>query len=861
MQTSSNTLLIDDQSLVANGHVRRGTIHRCDLTIRNVGSVEEAAVNFWLEAPNPDSEILLNWYTFNPNPPLRVKRGEPNRITLSFEIPQQAVPSLYNYVIIFESAQYPGIETRRPLQLQVNPSEQDLELDMDPKFTVDPVTTSAKPHLLAPGDTLKAVITVENRSKLVDRFYLTCPELSPEWFTVQYPESPIETQGLIQESDGLPLNPKTKGEIVLLLHPPKYTLAGNYFPTLQLTSRNQEDLVLLDVAYLRVLPDDRVTIQLTPLIRRIPEEAGTFQLEVINLGNIKRSLLMRASDRNAFFDYTLEPLALDVSPGQQTQVGLIAKPRKWWRRPWRGKGLEFPFELELCNRQDSLAAEPLSVSEVAYLPALPSSLPQGTIVWQPRPWWLLLLLIGLPLLALIGLAIALWLNRPRSPEPPQVLGFGATKVDKGYQEGKGEPIRLDWAVSQLEQIDRITIIRLERGVETYRKNYYFNRIDDPQKNKISSHLQLKPGSQRKTNFCKEQPILKDAIEPKRRSNPLSLPFFPSSASSPSNSFTTTLVCQGIYTPTQKAGEYTFQIQVFQKQPNETAQSKDPIATRTTDTMTIKPSDEPQIVSFAPTQLLYQEPSPQTGTVASQVNNLEGVVRLNWKMMNVSRIEELRLISLAPDGSTQGEAKRYPIRDGLPPSLSRFCQLPTDLRELTCQNVPTDARRPGDYIYKLTAIVRGEQGTSELTKNTDPIKIQPKELRILSFKVNGKEASQKPKHVYLLGERGETVEIVLSWVVDGGEDAQVELSPSPGLVPRQGTISYSLSPPSTENITLKVSNRSGNQTSQSVVIQTIESQLPNSLDQLLPTPSPEAEPSPPASPPPQLAPIEIAPQPN
>jgi len=852
MQTSNNFLLIDDQSLVVDNKVRRGTIHRCDLTIRNIGNLDEATINFWLETNDLQSETLLNWYTFSPNPPLKVKRGEQYRVTLNFEIPQQAIPNLYNYSIVFESVQYPGLETRRPFQLQVNPSEQDLELDMDPRFTLEPITTSANPQAVGPEDTLKVSVIVENRSKLVDRYYLTCPDLSPSWFTVQYPESPIETQGLIQETDGLPLNPRTKGEITLLLHPPKYTPAGDYCPTLQLTSRNQEDLVLLDIVYLKILPDSRLEMQLMPSVRRIPEESGSFDVFLINSGNLRHHLSVQASDRNALFTYIPDLENIDLPPGNQTQIHLVAKPRKWWRRPWRGKGVEFLFDLDLLTQQTSTATSRLAGYEAVIPSALPTSSTQGTIIWQPRPWWLLWLLIGLPLLSLIGIAVTLWLNRPRPPVPPEILAFQATKVREGYQEGKGQPIRLDWEVTQLDQIDRITITRLERGVETHRKNYYFNLIDDPQQ-PIPKHLQ--PTTEQKNNFCVEKPPSLELTASKPRSATFFFSWFNLSNRPQIEQPAPMLVCEGIYTTTQKAGEYTFQMQVFRRQPKDKTQEQEPVATRITDTIPVKPSDDPQIVSFAPTQLLYREPNPSP-TAALTQGQLDGVVRLNWRIINPSRIEELRLISLAPDGSTQGEAKQYSLSQGLPLELQRFCVL---RGELTCRNVPTDARRPGNYVYKLTAIAQKDQGTSEVTKNTEPIKIQPKEIRILSFKVNGREASQKPKHVYLLGEQGESVEIVVSWQVDGGEDLQVELIPSPGAVSRQGAIGYPINPPSTETITLKVSNGFGNQKSQSVIIQTIEAKPPDFLEEPV-EPPPIENPSSGRLPVP-LPPIEVAPEAN
>lgn len=858
MQVSHNSLLIEDRSVVAENRVRRGAIFRRDFTIKNVGDAEEAAVNFWLETSEQKSEPLLSWYSFNPTPPLRIKQGEPYRIVLSFEVPQQTLPDIYNYVIVFEAAQYPGKSFRRPLQLQVIPAEQDIELDSDPSFALEPITTSAKPYQLAVGDSLKITVKVENRSKLVDRFYINCPELDKDWFTIEYPESAIEGVGIIQESDGLPLNPKSKGEITLLLHPPQYTPAGNYFPTIQLTSKNKEDVILLDIVYLQVLPDERLNAKLYPALRQVPEEPGEFELELTNLGNIKRRITIRASDPKKLFTYTPDPFIVGLDPGFTEPVRLKAEPNKWWRRPFRGKGLEIPFDVELTNTHDPLRPEP------SYNPALLETLPQATIVWQARPWWVWLL----PLLLLIGaigiIALLLWANRPRPPVTPQVLELRATpkKDSTGkplteYQAGDGEQIRLDWKVSHFDQIGKITIVQLEKGVEIARKSHFFN-IDKPEFIEgIPIHFRQDTSEGNSCKQTKETVTIRTNRSQNRFSSWWQFPF------NQSNKETTkelaVLACQGVITTAKLAGDYTFQIQVFQKNQQGTSDSEEPIATRTTDTIAIKPALEPQVINFAATRSIYQEQPrsiPNRAPSPPSANN-PGVIRLNWTIANASRIQALKLESLSPDGSVQGEATSYFIRNGiLPTTLEDFCNF-DEKSTLTCQNVPTNARKPGDYIFKLTVVVRQEQEIKEVTKNTEPVKIQARALRIASFKVNGQEARQKPKHVYVLSERGETVDIALSWTVQGGEDVVVELLPSPGLVPISGSMNYSISPPSSETITLKVSNQSGAQKNQSVVIQTMEAPQPSPQPIQPPSTTQNEQSSPSDST--QLSPIELPPQ--
>jgi len=183
-------------------------------------------------------------------------------------------------------------------------------------------------------------------------------------------------------------------------------------------------------------------------------------------------------------------------------------------------------------------------------------------------------------------------------------------------------------------------------------------------------------------------------------------------------------------------------------------------------------------------------------------------------------------------------------------------------------LPTTVRKPGDYIFKLTAIIKQERGNTELTRSTEPIKIQPSPLEIKTFTVNGKTAAEKPKHVFLLSQSGDSFDIALSWDVSGGEDIKVELMPSPGVVKPRDSTTFSITAPSSETITLKVSNKFGEQKTQSVVVQAIAPQDTPAPIIISPPPPPgsanpnnsgNSAPAPSTSN--ELAPIEVPPRPN
>ncbi|NJK53949.1 MAG: hypothetical protein HC936_16260 [Leptolyngbyaceae cyanobacterium SU_3_3] len=108
----------------------------------------------------------------------------------------------------------------------------------------------------------------------------------------------------------------------------------------------------------------------------------------------------------------------------------------------------------------------------------------------------------------------------------------------------------------------------------------------------------------------------------------------------------------------------------------------------------------------------------------------GLIRLNWEVNNPSQIKELKLVGIAPDGSISSSLKRYPLVNGnLPADLQPYC---LQAASLICQNVPTDASKPGDYTFKLV-VVPQQASDQEITKNTEVIKIIPQNPQFARFK--------------------------------------------------------------------------------------------------------------------------------
>ncbi|MGF1497310.1 MAG: hypothetical protein ACFB8W_10865 [Elainellaceae cyanobacterium] len=798
MQTVSSLIVIEDVSEQPN-QAPQGAVIQRQIKVKNLGN-QLTELDLWIAPTDNQSELLWKWCTFSETNPLRISPYEERDIILTFDIPSQASIGTYGYEVLAETRfPHAGQLIRRSQQLRIVRSD-DLERESVPRFAVQPTTRSAQPLEISVGEPQILTVQVENRSRRVDRFYLICPDLDPTWITIRYPESNPDLPGIITETDGLELNPGEAANIQLVLHPPVHALAGTYFPTLRLISTIRDDLVLLDVVYLKLLPYDQVTAEIQPPRQGIPEDRGTFEVQLFNRGNRQRQLTVFAQDGDRLFNYTLEPDFIRFAPGEQSQLSLVARPRKWWRRPWWGKGLDVTFDLGLDQ-----SAEPADY-------ALPDTLPQGTLVWQPRPFWHLGLLLLLSLGVIGAIAFALWYTflKPDAPPPaPQVSAFAATET--GYQEG-GSPIRLNWEISPFSDLQKLVLIRLEDGVETYRKSYEFNPGSVQ-----PIPAELRPGQGRASGSCEVADTAPQSLR-----------------------------CQGIATPATPAGDYVFKLQVFSVHSLD-----EPAEIELTDSIAVAPPEPaPAIATFTSTHPAYTTAGAPSEDGESLV---AGPILLNWAIAQPTQIQALQLVGIASDGTVQSPAQIYSLEQGIPPELRPFCTVATTLQ---CSNVPTNAREAGDYTFQLTVIPRQPNGEPiSQTTATIPITAPPPQINF--FRINDQDVAANPKLVLAIApppgsdadpdstsdsdassDSGSSSanEITLSWEVEASEGTKVELLPAPGIVPPEETMVYPLSAsPRRETITLRVTNASGEQVSQTVVVETAR------------PPQPDPAETPPASP--------------
>ena len=598
MQTvTNNPLFIREHTITDNGI--NGSILKRYFTVFNLGK-KEAEVSISVTAIDDRSEPLQNWCSLNPNPVV-LNPGDSQEVVLTFNIPQKAVPDMYKYEVLFEAPeQYPEKFFRCVQQIAVSHIDKEPEWGEAPQFSLNPPSSSVNPYSIEPEGEIQITVTVKNQSLLVDSFELSCPDLELNWYTVQYPERDLKLPGLIAETDGLKLNPGKEGEITLMIHPPSLTLAGNYVRTIQLSSSNRKDLVLLDVLYLNVISDDRLEGSISPELRTLPKETGEFALEIINSGNIVRNLDLRVEDNRGMFAYKLNTKQLALPPGQTENLSLTAKPRWFmgWRRPLWGNALETRFEFVADNTYD------IVLPETNKPPAIPRNLARGKIVLAPRPRWQLITLIVFGISAVGALLFGIWWWIFRLPPAPRIREFDAVKTTTADEK---EIVFLSWQINNPQQVDKLGIIT--QGGESERDETYRSFENcTPETLEMCLPPEL-------TEFCQ--------FNDDRQ-----------------------LRCSRVPVEVADPGKYTFELQIFPENAKKLFRKRDSSSvfdTETSDSLTINPPPIPEIsrnTGLITGKNVYKKPSSES-------------LQLNWEITQFSRLKKLNIVS-----SSEGENITY-----------------------------------------------------------------------------------------------------------------------------------------------------------------------------------------------------------
>ncbi len=97
------------------------------------------------------------------------------------------------------------------------------------------------------------------------------------------------------------------------------------------------------------------------------------------------------------------------------------------------------------------------------------------------------------------------------------------------------------------------------------------------------------------------------------------------------------------------------------------------------------------------------------------------VRLSWQITNPRQLGSLELQGLSPDGALLSGPTTYDFTTGIPPALRDVCEI---ARVLTCVEVPTAARKAGDYRFQLTAVPREKSRAAPVSLTTNRVRIEP-----------------------------------------------------------------------------------------------------------------------------------------
>ncbi len=876
------------------------------ITVQNRGS-QTATLELWFEPTDAQASALLQWGVFDKSDTALILNPEEKiDVTLSFLIPIQAQPGFYSYEICLRSPQYPNEEVRRAQQLQVLPSAQAVRLRNNPKITVDPVTDSTHPHTLPAGDTLTLTLTVENPSRRTDRFFLRCPDLDDDWYSVIYPENTAIATGKVSFTDGLELNPGQTGEIRCQIHPPQQAPAGQYFPTLQLHSKVRPELMLLQVVYFTLPVNDRLAASLVPKVQTLPDPNLCFQLVLLNQGNIHRQLALQAWDVERLLQYRFHPAAVTLAPGEEAIAQFTVHPRRWWHRIWRLRDRDVDFEVLIDNGVLPPAVEE---EESALRPALPQPLPTGTVLYKAQRRWLfrLLMLVFRLLLLTLGLSAALlllWLIWEfcvwRPSLKPTIVDFSTAQAT--YPAG-GDPITFGWEITNAERIRELVISARSGSIEEIEIRY---RVNDPTvEDSFWQDSVLLP------------PELKDVCSPvaTEQSGWLSplLQVYGRIVGEPESQ---SLRCSAVLlattsdAPTRnllEGGSYAFELETFwvRERYNLTADTDTDAADQRSQTspalwdrllhrgaaaepseqaplladrtvveeVVVTPPPPPVIINFSAAAAEYQvagdrDPSATPATTESTEPDTPAApqlpavapIRLNWIIANPSEIQAIQLLSLAPDGSANIQPIAFTFTDGaIAGALTSYCESSPNL--LQCENVPTQATQVGAYTFYLRVIAEQVDAPEE-SAQAPTVTIKPLAPVIRSFQVDGVDVLTEPRRVYALNPALETQEILLAWEIDNA--IKVELFPAPGEIQDQ-SIKYRLSAaPGVEQIEIRATNEAGEVVSRSVVIEKTEAYRPDSPLPLPPFsvppfPNPGASGAPPPPSIDGLEPIQTPPQ--
>lgn len=588
-----------------------------------------------------------------------------DEVKFEFQITANALPGTYDYTLVVDSPLHYPQDTpiTFPNQIKVLLKEQTAIRVNDPTFSIRPNTNPNKPLIFNSGEPLQVEVIVDNRSYLVDRFRLSCPDLDDDWFTISYPVTGFEGTGLISDVTALELNPGTQGQILLKFHPPGDTLAGSYSPTIRLYSENSPDLVLLDLVYIQIPTNYRLDIELHTILGQVSRSLGKYELSLANRGNIVRELILtlKSRDEEELYTYKFEPSEVRLLPNRSAVVNLAVKPRPWWRRPWFGAGLVVNFQLDIKDAQN--------------LP-LPNTLPQGTLVWKPRPLWQFILLILAVLGLLGGIGFIIW--RILNPEPLRLENFSANNPRITEEE---DEVALKWDIHNYQQLQKLVLTA--KGSQPIQPITYDFSNGIPKTLGKGSANQIPP--------CQ--------VQEKQE-----------------------LICSNVKTGVKTKGNYTFELQAFYRSGIQLFSPNNQVVTQTTQ-VEVAEKQIAEVLNFQTDKTQYTKGQN---------------ILLSWTIARPLLLAQIQISGSADDGTLYREPITYKFNQGnlADPKLQKLCTQQN--QQLQCTNIPLAATKAGNFAFEIKALSNNGSQKPSFKKTESKIVILPKPFKIVSFTINGSE---------------------------------------------------------------------------------------------------------------------------
>jgi hypothetical protein len=269
------------------------------------------------------------------------------------------------------------------------------------KITLTPAAIEARPTT-----PVELVVTLQNTGSTVEQYAIEVEGLPREWYTL-----PVATTGLFP-------NDREDVKITILPQQEAGMEAGDHRFTVKVSGRaNPHDSAEAE-GILKVAAAAALDIQLRP--SRVTGRKARFGVVLRNNGNAVVNVDLEAYDSEAACDFDVQPLMVQLRPGQRTTVTIAARPL----HP-RLVGLEHSYDFRVA---------------VTPKPGTPVPL-MGVFIYKPRfrtlrPLYRLITLAVLILAAVIATPIALTRLRVAARElllqPNTAIGavkLGATNPD------------------------------------------------------------------------------------------------------------------------------------------------------------------------------------------------------------------------------------------------------------------------------------------------------------------------------------------------------------------------------------------------------------------------------------------------